>query len=58
MIGPHGDYNFRNVANGTYEVTVTLAGFSPASAAEVIWRHDPYRALTVSRRTADKQGAR
>jgi outer membrane receptor protein involved in Fe transport len=33
--GPRGDYRFRGVTNGTYRVTVTLAGFSPASATEV-----------------------
>ena len=29
MTGSRGDYSFRNVASGTYQVTVTLAGFSP-----------------------------
>ncbi len=29
--GAEGEYTFRNVAAGTYQVTVTLAGFAPAT---------------------------
>jgi outer membrane receptor protein involved in Fe transport len=33
--GGGGDYSFRNVAAGTYQVTVTLAGFATATAGGV-----------------------
>ena len=29
--GSRGDYNFANLANGTYHVTATLSGFAPAT---------------------------
>ena len=34
--GAQGDYVFRNVAAGTYRITVTLAGFAPATRPDVV----------------------
>jgi outer membrane receptor protein involved in Fe transport len=34
--GPTGDYAFRNLPNGTYQITVTLSGFAPGTAANVV----------------------
>src|SRR5580765_2703991 len=36
VTGAGGDYVFRNVAAGTYRITVTLAGFGPATRADVV----------------------
>lgn len=33
--GPGGDYSFRNLPPGSYQVTVTLSGFTPATVAEL-----------------------
>jgi outer membrane receptor for ferrienterochelin and colicins len=33
--GPAGQYTFQNVAAGTYEITITLLGFAPASRSNV-----------------------
>ena len=34
--GAEGEYTFRNVAAGTYQVTVTLAGFAPATQSVTV----------------------
>jgi outer membrane receptor protein involved in Fe transport len=34
--GAEGEYSFRNVAAGTYRVTVTLAGFAPATQSVTV----------------------
>ena len=34
--GGEGEYTFRNVAAGTYQVTVTLAGFAPATQSVTV----------------------
>jgi outer membrane receptor protein involved in Fe transport len=34
--GAEGEYSFRNVAAGTYQVTVTLAGFAPATQSVTV----------------------
>ncbi|MBI3401587.1 MAG: TonB-dependent receptor [Acidobacteria bacterium] len=34
--GPAGDYAFRNLSNGTYQITVTLSGFAPGIADNVV----------------------
>lgn len=33
--GPRGEYSFKNVSEGTYQITVTLDGFSPATRDNV-----------------------
>jgi outer membrane receptor protein involved in Fe transport len=33
--GPAGQYTFQNVAAGTYEITITLQGFAPATRSNV-----------------------
>jgi iron complex outermembrane receptor protein len=33
--GPAGQYTFQNVAAGTYEITITLPGFAPATRSNV-----------------------
>jgi outer membrane receptor protein involved in Fe transport len=33
--GPRGDYSFKNIGEGTYQITVTLAGFSQATRDNV-----------------------
>jgi iron complex outermembrane receptor protein len=34
--GARGEYSFRNVAPGTYHLTITLAGFAPATRENVV----------------------
>ncbi len=34
--GPAGEYEFRNVPDGRYEVTVSLSGFSPATVSDLV----------------------
>ena len=36
VTGAQGEYSFRNVSPGTYQVTVTLVGFAPATRSEVV----------------------
>ena len=50
--GPNGTYAFSNLADGTYRLTVSLAGFAPSTGTEIVVGGGPVEVAAITLQTA------